>query len=187
MVLTESPTTNRKRGSLFDISIIMFVFVAIVIAGLMMNTILAAISSDPGLSFQINNTFNDGTNKTNNTAARAALNLANRQTREENGGTDNMIVTFFFLSHISIIILAAIIPTSIIFIFITFFFVMLNIVLGYIVTNISTPLFAGFGINLVYSRWLLEHIIAIELGYSILIVIVMFIAGYRNQAGGGGV
>lgn len=176
MVLTS------KKGSVFDLTIIMFVFLSVVLTGLMMMTVVDAIFSSPGISLGFKNATGQ---QVNNSAGSAAMRAAGHFTQSSDSSTDNMIVAFFFLMHIGIIVLAALTPANIIFMFVALIMVMVNIMIGYAVQSMSTPLFAGFMYSLPMSKWLLDHIIGIELCYAVILIIIMFMSA-RGFSGGTG-
>lgn len=163
---------------MIDLIFVMFVFAAVITAGLMANTVLNAFMSDP--------TIQTSLNATNFTAGASINRVATHTTQTDGGGMDNTITVFFFLIHIAILVLAALIPTNVIFLIITIMFVLINITMSYIAQSISAPLFAGFAVSLPMSKWLLDHLIAIELGYSVMLVVVMFMAARAMGASGGG-
>ena len=170
-----------KRGSLLDSIFIMFIFVAVLISGLVAFTVLTSFFADPALTAQLQQVGMN--NSASNRAGNASITLVQKQTT--GGGLDNTVVTFFFMIHLVMLIMAAIIPVSLVFLVINFFFVMLNILISYIVGSLSEPLFAGFVlVSMPHSKWVLDNIIPIELSYAIITVIVMFMA--NKQATGGG-
>ncbi len=125
--------TLNKRGSMFDAILILVMFVGAIIASLVTVTIISEFFEEPSVQTLLN-------------ASATGNNTREVAEKFTTGGTiDGMVVTIFFLSHIVIIVLAAIVPISPVFIIVNLIFYGINLVLAYIFQTLGTSLFDGFG------------------------------------------
>jgi hypothetical protein len=162
----------NKKGSLTD-----GIFVYILFFMLVIGSIVFVLF--------INNLFNDssfiavtGTSTQGNATLQVGRNFASST-------IDNMVVAFYFLAHIIMIVLAAFLPISPIFIMVNLVFSFSIIFISYafssgLAETITTSGVTGLGKTL----WIVNHGTILELIWIALVIIAMFMAGNRNSGGG---
>jgi hypothetical protein len=158
---------DNKKGSLFDVIIIGFIFFTIVIGGVVTLSVLSDFFANPELSRQINTT----------TAGNATRTQAT--TFNQGHGMDNMIVGAFFLLHIGMLVLAALTPISIVFLVIDLILITVNVIIGIVLRELLTETFLTLDAGKVHlpgTFWIAQNIVTIELVFIVLAIIVMFMA-----------